>query len=456
MKQATRRQFLKATGAAAGLVMWPGALGREVEAARSDSSRPNVLFVLADQWRAQALHCAGDPNIKTPHIDELARRGVRFTHCYSNSPLCTPFRSMLMSGRYTARTGVWKNNILLPPDELCIAESFGQAGYRTGYIGKWHLDGAAKPGSVRHRQGWRYWAGFNRGHNYFEGVYFRDADTKVEVPEGVFEPDHQTDLAINFITERSGDDAPWFLMLAFGGPHQPYKAPDQYMEMYNPDTLKLRPNVSKMKKSERKALAGYYAHATNLDHNIGRLVAHLKEQGLTEETLVVFTADHGDMHRSQGERFKSKPWEESIAVPMVAAWPGMIPRGREEDALFASIDIYPTLCGLCGVEIPEDKDGCDFSHLFLGKAGPRRDDVHLTIGSPEMDEAWRGVRTDRYTYAWYAKRDQGYVLYDNKKDPYQKKNLNDEPAHRKLQEKLHTLTMRNLKAIGDPSTPDRK
>jgi arylsulfatase A-like enzyme len=250
--------------------------------------------------------------------------------------------------------------------------------------------------------------------------------------------------------ERAAGEKPWFLMISYGGPHMPYKAPDEYMELYDPEKLKLRKNVSGITDKGRQALAGYYAHATNLDMNIGCLLDELDELELTQGTLVMFTADHGDMHFSQGAQYKSKPWEESIGVPLVARMPGTIPRGREEDALFSSVDFFPTLCGLCGVEPPGDRDGTDLSHVLLGQPGTRRENVHLTIGKPDAEKAWRGVRTERHTYAWYPNSDEGYVLYDNEADPYQMNNLIDDEKHAPLRERLHALTLSNLRAAGDP------
>jgi len=168
VKNLTRRSFLRA--GVAGLDAAALTKSAAAENEFSSAGRPNILYVFADQWQGQALGCAGDPNIQTPHLDHLATEGIRFTQCCSNTPLCSPYRAMLMSGRYPTRTGVYGNNILLPPDEYCIAEHFADAGYAKGYVVKWHLDGDASPGNVRYRQGWQYWAGFNRGHRYFDDV----------------------------------------------------------------------------------------------------------------------------------------------------------------------------------------------------------------------------------------------------------------------------------------------
>ena len=440
-----RRDFLKITGVASLF-----AVSGNLFAAAPKTKGPNILYILTDQWRAQALSCAGDTNLKTPHIDKLAKQGVHLTNAYSNSPVCTPHRAMLMSGRYPSHTKTWKNNELLPPAEHCIAEHFAQAGYQTGYIGKWHIDGPAKPGNVQHRQGWKYWAGFNRGHAFNNGVYFTDSDNKIKVPDGVFEPVHQTDLAIDFIKTKTKGDAPWFMMVSYGGPHMPYTAPKEYMDKVKPDEFSLRPNVKNMSDRHRKALHGYYAHCMCLDDCIGRLTKMLGDLGIDDDTLVCFTSDHGDLHRSQGESYKSKPWEESIGVPFIARWPKVIQAGRKTDSLLSTIDIYPTLCGLCKLDKPKALDGSDISHLFTNTAGKDIETAYLTIGEPDREGAWRGIRTKQYTYAWFPNKKVGYILYDNLADPYQMNNMVDKPEHKDLQKKMHGIMLGQMKAMNEP------
>lgn len=439
-----RRNFLKITGAAS-FSLASGSLF----AATSKAKGPNILYILTDQWRAQALSCAGDTNLKTPHIDKLAKDGVLLTNAYSNSPVCTPHRAMLMSGRYPSHTTVWKNNDLMPPEEHCVAECFTEAGYETGYIGKWHIDGPKKPGNVQHRQGWKYWAGFNRGHAFNKGVYFTDSDDKIKVPEGVFEPVHQTDLAIDFIKDKAKGDAPWFMMVSYGGPHMPYTAPKEYLDKVKPDTFKLRPNVKDMNDRHRKALHGYYGHCMCLDDCVGRLTKTLADLGVDDNTLICFTSDHGDMHRSQGESYKSKPWEESIGIPFIAKWTKGIPAGQKTDSLFSTINIYPTLCGLAKIDKPKMLDGTDQSHVLTGSNGKDIETVYLLINEPERDKAWRGVRTKQYTYAWQRNFKKGYVLYDNLADPYQMDNLIDKLEHKDLQQKMHKLLAEQMKQVGE-------
>ena len=170
---------------------------------------PNVLIVLADQLRGQALGCAGDPNVRSPSFDRLAAEGVLVERAFTTNPVCTPARAALLTGRYPHTTGLIHNNLRLPEAEVTFAEVLRERGYATGYIGKWHLDGEERPGFVPpgpRRQGFDYWAAFNRGHRHWDSIYYRD--TAEPIHEGGYEPDYQTDLALEFIRgHREGRSA---------------------------------------------------------------------------------------------------------------------------------------------------------------------------------------------------------------------------------------------------------
>ena len=275
--------------------------------------------------------------------------------------------------------------------------------------------------------------------------------TELYIPDGSFQATFQTDMAIDWLNGRAGQTNPFFLMISFGGPHTPYTAPTNYLNLFDKSTFVLRPNVPAANDAAaRTDLRGYYAHCKCLDDNIGRLVQTLLDNGFTDNTLICFTADHGDMLYSQGQQVKSKPWEESANVPFIAKWPQSVPGGRTLDALFCSIDIYPTLCGLAGVPIPSGKDGVDYSHLFRGEAGPERESVSLTIGEPTAASPWRGVVTPTHTYAWRPKQGTGWVLYNNVTDQYQMNNLIGQAGSEALEEQMRRLALRWMRAYDDP------
>ena len=374
----------------------------------------------------------------------------------------------------------------MPPDEYCIAEHFAKAGYVTGYIGKWHLDGfdntkleiARRQGNhlqhefnnVEHKQGWQYWAGFDRFHSYWGRgfVYWEDGRKVVIPPKTELESDHQTDLAMKWIGQQQNN--PWFMMLSWGPPHTPYHdMPRKYLDMFDPAGFKLRPNVRYRKQLDgtpldeqycRKELHGYYALGHILDLNVGRLMEFLRSNGLEENTIVIVTSDHGDLHMSHSLRSKGQPHEESINVPFIVRYPAKIGSGQINNTFFGSIDHYPTLCGLAGLDVPEGKDGIDLSGQVLYQTGKKREQAFLFCGWPDKGFGWCGMKTQDCTYAWLRRtrvkkawtgRGRAYVLFNNKDDPYQMTNLVKEKGSRQLCRKMHGLLVDTLRDLKDPS-----
>ena len=221
--------------------------------------KPNIVFILTDQWRAQAFGYAGDPNVKTPNIDALAARSVNFTNAVSVCPVCTPHRAALMTGRFPTTTGMFMNDLYLPAEELCIAEVLKDAGYDTAYIGKWHLDGHGRDAYIppERRQGFDYWKVLECTHDYNESYYYAGDDrTKRQWPG--YDAYAQTEDAKTFVREHAGADKPYFLFVGYGGPHFPHhNAPEELKEMYPAEEIKLRPNVSEekaLKARDRKSV----------------------------------------------------------------------------------------------------------------------------------------------------------------------------------------------------------
>jgi len=396
-------------------------------------------------------------------MDRLASEGTLFTHTYANCPVCTPSRAMMLTGRYPLSNRAIANDLPLPEDEVTLGELLRDAGYRTGYIGKWHLDGAKRngftpPGS--RRQGFEFWAAWNCAHNYFDGKLYLNTPKPITL-EG-YEPVGQTDLAIEFLKEN--DRRPFCLFLSWGPPHEPYKdVPKEYKALYAPSKIRLRPNVRPIPpgphdvsegKDSREGISWYYAHITALDEQLGRLLDALEEFGLADDTIVIFTSDHGDMLWSQGMMRKLQPWEESILIPFLIRWRGRIPAGRKCDTLFSIADIAPTVLSLMGLEVPSNMEGTDFSTVILGEDGPEPNSVFL-MDIVTTDEGirqglheWRGIRTKRYTYARWVEGD-GWVLYDNEVDPYQLNNLIDSSDAASLRDELEAQLQRWLKRTGD-------
>ncbi len=444
MRELSRREFIKF--ASAGIAAATAGAGSELCGAADRKRRPNVLYVFADQMRAAAMGCMGNTCVKTPNLDALAGQGLLLTNAMSCSPVCSPYRAQLMTGRYGHTTGVIHNDIKLPNTETTLPEMLKRAGYSTGYIGKWHLNGD-RSGFVKpeDRQGWDYWAALACSHQYFKTRYFRD--TPEPIPINGYEPDVQTDLAIEFIKQNR--DRPFCLAVSFGPPHNPYRAPAKF-DIYDPAKLPLRPNVPPGQAEKwRPQIAQYYGLVTSLDANIARMMKALETLGIAEDTIFCFSSDHGDMLGSQGHRLKQRPWEESVNVPFIMRYPRRLGPGRKSDVLLASVDVMPTLLGFCGATVPAGVQGRDLSGVLAGDGGDEPTMVYFANthrgGGPGTD--WRGIRTKRWKYAYHAKGD--WVLYDLAADPYEMNNLIGDPKYKAKRDELRALLDARRKELGD-------
>jgi arylsulfatase A-like enzyme len=452
-----RRTFLRWVSAGSAGLALP-----ECTPSRGASRRPpNVLFVLPDQLRADQCGVYGGRNIATPNVDRLAREGVVFTNSVSSCPLCTPYRGMLLTGRYPTHSGILINFIeaSAAQNPHCLANVFGAAGYATGFIGKWHLAAGVNraqdlggghapctdaanpewdfvaPGPAR--LGFQHWQAYNFHYDYQNHWYYEDTPEKLF--SGRYETDVETDQAIAFMEECRQADRPFLLTVAPHPPHPPFipeYAPPGYLDRV-PQALFWPPNVPAENPSTEEELRCYLAMIQNVDDNLGRMLDFLDASGLAGDTIVVFTSDHGEMMGSHGRIQKMVPYAESIDLPLVMRWPGHIGAGTRVDALQTPMDHLPTLCALAGLTIPGEVDGVDLSSVVTGRSGDRRDAVligHYSSGELTFETGttwpeWRGVRTQQYTYVrWLTGAEE---LYDNVADPYQLQNLAEggaEPA----------------------------
>lgn len=442
----TRREFVQLGIKAATTFALAGSIGHLADAAATQR-KPNVIFVFADQMRAASMGCMGNTDVKTPNMDKLAGQGILFSNCISNYPVCTPYRASLLTGRFSTTTGVVANGVELQNKEVCIAEVLKGQGYKTGYIGKWHLEKHNQPFVPKdRRQGFDYWAVRNNGGPHWNSFYC--VDTEEPIPMQGYVPDGATKLATDFIEKNAAD--PFCLFLSWGCPHPAYDPPKEYADKYDPAKLKQRPNVPN--DTYRETLGLYYGAITALDDNIGKLMASLEKAGIEEDTIICFTSDHGDMMGSQGRIGKNVPYEESIHVPFILRYPRKVKAGGKADTLLSTVDIMPTLLGLCEVPIPKEVQGLDLSSHVLGKGGKKPESVLIerVIAGKEPGipvAEWRGVRTARYTYA--RGKDKPWLLFDNVADPYQQKNLIDKPEAKAIQEKMEAELKGWLKKVGD-------
>lgn len=405
---------------------------------------------------------AGDPNVKTPHLDQLASESLNFTHAVAGTPVCCPTRASMLTGQRAIEHGIFLNDAHLRDDAVTLAEVLRDAGYDTAMIGKWHLNGCGRMSFIprEHRQGFDYWKALECTHDYNESYYYADGPEKLKW-DG-YDAIAQTKDAQAYIEAHAKSDKPFVLALWWGPPHDPYgTAPKEFKDMYDPATLQLRPNVHESDADKaRKNLAGYYAHCTAIDQCVGDLRKTLRDAGIKDNTIFLFTSDHGDMLQSNGHVKKQKPWDESIRVPMLWRFPaGLGGEAKQVDALISSEDVMPTLLGLAGVEIPKSATGLNYSNYMRGGENPNPGNAALiSCVHPfgEYDRAsggreYRGIRTTRYTYA--RDLEGPWLLYDNEIDPYQQKNLIDDAGSSELRQKLDGMLNAKLQAAGDTFQP---
>jgi len=464
-----RREFLK-TGAAA-TVAGVSANSEDEEGGAvfpedRGTGRPNVVFVLADQLRAASLPLYGETQIATPHIDRLAREGVTLTNAISTCPVCTPYRAMLVIGRHPQTTGHLINSTRTRHTEISVADAFAHQGYRTAWVGKWHLHTGVWPAQNvpdwvpkgRDRLGFEHWRAYNMHMVYFDGFINGD-DWNYEKWEG-YETNALNRYAFEFM-DGCGDD-PFCLFLS---PHQPHFTPfdfapdDCYARV--PETLSLPANVPDHIRGRALEMYRHYlAMVVALDDMVGELLAYLDRTGKARNTLVVFTSDHGTQAGSHGAKYpwsKKHPYEESLRVPCILRWPGVLGGGVTRDALTAPVDYFPSLCGLCGIPIPRSVEGYDLSDAWRGRPGAFEQEAVLTMNFSNKYDwfadgmEWRGVRTKRHSYDRWL--DGPVELFDLENDPLEMTNLAEASHAKRLRTEMEGI-LRELQAKrGDELVP---
>lgn len=427
--------------------------------------KPNVIFILADQLRAASLPLYGETQIQTPNIDRLASEGTTFTNCVATCPVCTPYRSMLLTGRHPQTTGHIINSTRTRHTEISIADAFASQGYRTGWVGKWHLHTGGWPAQNvpdwvpegRDRLGFQFWRAYNMHMVYFNG-YINSGDWNYATWEG-YETKALNQYGFEFI-ESAGDD-PFCLFLS---PHQPHYTPFDFApETYYarlPKQLTLPENVTeKWFDKSMEMYRHYLAMILALDDMVGELLDYLDRKGKADNTIVIFTSDHGTQVGAQGIHpwEKRHPYEESLKVPFIMRFPGIMEGGTTRDTLTAPVDFFPSLCKLCNIPIPRTIEGHDLSDSWRGKPGAFEQEAVLTMNFSLLYDwfsdglEWRGVRTKKHSYAgWLNGKKE---LFDIENDPLEMNNLASDSQNRKLLDDMKDL-LRELQIMrGDELVP---
>ena len=482
-----RREFLVKSGAlSAGLTALSGCAS--LTSQQSPSTPCNIIYLLADQLRYQSCGYAGDTKARTPNIDRLASEGVSFRQAVSHMPVCSAYRASLFTGKHTTGTGMVINELRLNPNQTCLGHVLTGAGYDTGYIGKWHLyaNQLGKHTDPKNsfvprgpnRLGFDgYWAAYNFHHNYYGSYYHTESPDKIFYGDDVFEPDAQTDLALDFLAEKASADSPFFLMVSYGTPHDPWvksNVPEKFYDQFKDVKFDVPPSYSdqidpygdgwsNIKKSPEKIdewMRNYYAMTANLDWNIGRILQAVDSSPFADNTLIVFTSDHGEMFGAHGRMKKNIFYEEAARIPFLMRCPDRIPAGAVSDACLNTPDIMPTLLGLAGLNprIPTQVEGMDLSHLAMDKPGPEPQAAFLMNTGAcavwEDGHEWRALRDKRFTYAVFRgagpkNLPRKEVLFDNVADPHQMTNLIDSPSHAARADKYRKMLSAKMSRLND-------
>lgn len=448
--------------------------------------QPNLLFVFADQWRRMAMGCAHQDAVLTPNMDAFAQQSVYCTNAISSFPLCSPHRACLFTGRWPHANGMFTNckpglSVRMKDSEVCIAQVLKQHGYQTGYIGKWHLDepeinhqaepvsgarnwDAYTPPGIR-RHGFDFWHSYGACDEHLTPHYWNDTDEMIKIDK--WSPEHETDVAIDYL-QNCDKTKPFSLFVSWNPPHSPYnQVPDRYLDIYRDKALPLRPNVDyhnihhhttetanvNTPEELMQITREYFAAVSGLDDQFARLLRTLDEQGMRENTLVVLTADHGDMLGSHALMAKHVWYEESIGIPLVIGGAGIQPGVC--GTTVGSADVAPTLLSMLNLPIPSQMQGVDraqsiqsgqtqtdsFTYLYATPGGANLLAPLKQAGIDPRSVGWRGIRSVDYCYV----TDAGYtaqpklrrLLYDLKNDPYQMHpEIIDDPAQNPIAEKM--------------------
>ena len=478
-----RREFLKiSAGTTAAVTILP----HKLFAAQEGAKKPNLIIIHTDEHNFRTLGCYrktlvpkqafmwGEGNVvKTPNIDAIAANGALCTNFYATSPVCTPSRAAFVSGQYPYETGAYQNNKHLEDDVVTFATTLGKQGYVTGYAGKWHLDGEGKP-QWHPKRGFgfadnRYM--YNRGHwKKFEDtpngprVAARSKGDKPNydvagADEKSFATDWLADKTIEFI--KTNKNKPFCYMVSIPDPHGPDSVRTPYDKMYaemkfqKPHTakkpLKDVPSWAAPKKGRGNDSA-YFGMVKCIDDNVGKIMKALKAEGLTDNTILVFTADHGDLRGEHGRQNKGVPLEGSAKIPFVIQWPEKIKPGKRIDKALGCVDFLPTVLGMMGCKTAGKESGRDASAFFVGSAPDKWEDVSiLRQGSAS---GWVCAVSERYKLV-LAPRDVPWLI-DKKEDPDELINFATKKENRDIVRNLAKALDAYHKKHKDPSLDNVK
>lgn len=417
---------------------------------------PNVIVFFTDQQRWDTTGIHGNPLGLTPNFDRMAQRGTDVHRSFTCQPVCGPARAVLQTGQYATQTGVFRNRCTLAADAVTLADCFNRAGYHTGYIGKWHL-ASVDPVPADERGGYQEWLAANMlefTSDVYDTVLYDDANNAVKLPG--YRVDAMTDAAIRLIDRRQ--DEPFFLFLSYLEPHHQnhvddYPPPDGYREQYT--SRWTPPDLTALVGSAPQHLGGYYGMVKRLDEALGRLLDALKSLDLLENTIILFTSDHGCHFKTRNGEYKRSCHESSIRVPTAFHGPGF--QGKRIDELVSLVDLPPTLLDAAGLPIPETMQGRSVMPLLRGETSDWPQEVLIQISESQVG---RALRTARWKYGVDAPDKDGnadpsadyYVdqyLYDLQADPHELTNLVELEPYTEILDSLRQRLIERMVEVGE-------
>lgn len=426
--------------------------------------RPNIIFYFSDQQRWDTVN-----EEATPNLMQLAREGIQFENSYTCQPVCGPARACLQTGMYATQCGCYWNGVPLPQTIRPMAEYFNEAGYETAYVGKWHLASDRLPNVGFHcektaipkeRQGgyknwWRAADVLEFTSHGYDGYVFDAEGNQIDFKG--YRADCINDFALEYLDQKTSDD-PFFLFISQLEPHHQndshcYEGPKETVEKFR--DYPIPPDLSFLEGDYEKMYPDYMAAINRLDENVGRLVAKLKEKGLYENTILIYTSDHGSHFKTRNLEYKRSCHDSATHTPLIIRG-GPFQGGKKEERLVSLIDLPPTMLDLAGIPIPKSYMGHSLVRELAGEE-PERDCVFIQISESQCG---RAIRTKQYKYSVRALAPTGYTihrspvyfedyLYDLTKDPIEKNNLIKDRSYAFVRQKMKKLLLREMERAGE-------
>ena len=475
-----RRRFLGQVGAgAAAACLWPGV-------ARAEKSKPNILVIMSDEHNAGVLGCHGNKLIRTPTLDGLAERGVVFENAYTNSPLCVPCRLSFTSGKYISRVGGWSNDCWLPgPDYPSLPRILNAAGYESFLCGKMHYDASCRYGFTE--------IGGNMNKSFMTGRGARRQADDLQPRKGLsarFDAFHtgrgagmKHDEAVaagarEFLSKRKKDDKPFFLFCGLITPHFPLIVPEAYWENYKEkvpmpelppghlDSLPLNYKhlrvgfsvVNVPPEIVRKGRELYYGLTQWMDETVGGILQALGKSAAADNTVVIYTTDHGENMGEHGLWWKNCMYEHAAHVPLIVSWPARWKGGQRRTQACSLLDVVRTIADLGGAETPADWNGASLCRWLDDRNGQWKDMAVSEYYAHNIASGYAMLRTGQYKYVYHTPPDEKHTaereLYDLKADPGEFANLAAKPEQQARITELHAALVKELGE--DPDATERR